>query len=120
MLFADLIPPDARDLGTMGAQAILGVGVLALSWALVYVFRTWRADAEKLADKNDTDRKEQRGEYLQSLKEITSANTAAINQLAAESKANTNAITELAAELKANTTAILERLDRLELHIPSR
>jgi hypothetical protein len=48
MLFAlESITQEARDLGAMGAQALLGVAVLALTSTVVVLFRVWRADMKE-------------------------------------------------------------------------
>lgn len=113
-IFAEAVLDQAEKLGTMGSQALLGVGVLALTVCVGVLFRIWRSDVKKMQVKHDAEKKEQRAEYTTMLKEMSEA----IRQLSGESKANANAINQLANESKANTAAIINRLDRLEMHLP--
>lgn len=99
-LFADVIPQEARDLGTMGSQAILAVGLIAVAAALVYVFKLGRQDVATLQERNEKKEKEMRAEFSAAMKD------------------HSEAIRQISAESKANTAAILSRLDRLEMHLP--
>lgn len=120
MLFADLIPQEARDLGSLGATSLMGVGLFVFAGVIVWVVRTWRSDVEKMEkrlsdqqDKHDQEKKEQRTEYMLGLREISDT----VKAVGAEARANTQALQALAMETKANTTTILARLDRLETHV---
>lgn len=122
MLFAELIPQEARDLGSLGVSGLMGVGLFVFAGVIVWLVRTWRSDMEKmerrLSDqqaKHDQEKKEQRGEYMVGLREISDT----VKAVGAEARANTQALQALAMETKANTTTILARLDRLETHLPT-
>lgn len=104
------IPQEARDLGTMGSQALLGVAVLSLTATVGVLFKIWRGDVRELQTKHDAEKREQRTEYTTALKEIS----AAVRLVAEEAKENAAALNQLAAESKANTASIINRLDRLE------
>lgn len=116
--FADVITQEARDLGTMGGQALLGVAVLALTTALVVLFRLWRADmAEKrkefvdqinlLAEKHEEaeqrwrdEMRQQRADFSAALKDVS------------------DAVRQSATESRANAAAIIARLEHLERSAP--
>jgi hypothetical protein len=42
-IFAEAVLDQAEKLGTMGSQALLGVGVLALTVCVGVLFRIWRS-----------------------------------------------------------------------------
>ncbi len=122
MFFAE-ITQEARDLGTMGSQALLGVGVIALSTVVVVLFRMWRSDMKEKRQEFEQELRTGRDEFLGSLKDARADHLgslkdalSAVQAVAAEAKANTAAVQALTLEMKANTAAIIARLDRLESH----
>jgi uncharacterized membrane protein len=114
MLFADVIDPE--KLAQTGSPYVLSVAVVAVSAALVYVFKTWRGDVQTMQAKHDQEKKEQRTEYTDALDKVTLA----VQAVAGEAEATSRAMEQLARESQANTAAVLNRLDRLESHLPQR
>lgn len=109
-MFGDVITQEARDLGTMGSQALLGVGVLALTTAVIFLFRLWRADTKEIQTrhdavlkeqqtKHDAEKREQREAYTEALSEITKA----VQAVHEEAKAH-------AAECRANFATVINAL----------
>lgn len=111
-LFADVITQEARELGTMGSQALLGVAVLALVAALVFIFKTWRADTDKhqkrlddQQEKHDTDIKEQRAEHTAAMGKVGDA----MKALTDESRAHTQECRANFALLSAEVKQLKEK-----------
>lgn len=126
LLFAQTLPiPDAEALATKGTPYVLGVAVIGLAAALVYVFRTYRTDLKekqqefttevhKIAKIHDDAEARWRGD----MKELANQFTGAIREQRGEFH---TALKEVVSELKDGMAEIKEgmrgmsgRLDKIE------
>lgn len=126
LLLAQIPPvPDAEALATKGTPYVLAVCVIALSAALVYVFRLYRSDlkekrAEFLTELDAqakahaesegrwrAEMKEVSGQFMAALKEQRGEFHQALKEVVADLRGGMN-------DLKAGLQTVAARLDRLE------
>lgn len=117
--FAQSVPvPDAEALATKGTPYVLAVCVIALSGALVWVFRLYRSDM-----------KEKRDEFVEELKSLARAHEASEGRWREEMKGISTqfmgalkeqrgefheSLKEVVADMKEGMQSITTRLDRIE------
>ena len=110
MLWSDVIPQEAKDLGAMGSQALLGVAVMSLVAALVFIFKTWRSDVDKSIQRMD----ELQKKHEVAMKEQREMQTAAIERVVEAVKVMAEESRVHAQECRANFQTVFGEMSRRE------
>lgn len=119
MLFADLIPQDAKDLGSLGVNGLLGLGVFTFAGVIVYLFlrqekerKEQEARLDEKQDKHDRAIETAQAKHDMAIREHRTEFTAALSKVTDAVKAVAEESRASAVECRANITALREDLKR--------
>lgn len=121
MLFAELIPQEAKDIGNMSVAGLLGVGLFVFAGVVIYLFRRGeKKDAETKADQKESQEKhEKRLDEMQerheaSIKEQRAEHTAAMGKIADAVKVVADESRAHAQECRANFALLTAEMKQLK------